>query len=111
MPIDFEFEDFAKLCPGVDIERFRDAYAVMLDITGVVLSGIVGFHFDFDEEDPSREAEFLEMVNLFQPVVIWSGTESTLQRIEKLGYESVLFPYFEDGGFMVVLKVPVAQDQ
>lgn len=109
--IDFRFEDFAKLCPDVELERFRDHFSSMLDINGAVASYTVGFHFSFDDEDPSCEASFLEMVELFQPVAIWSGNEALLQRVSELGHTSTLFPYFEDGGFMVVLKVPARVPQ
>lgn len=104
---DFSFEDLQALCPDTDIERFRDDFSVMFDINGIVFSHTVGFHFDFDDEDPSREARFLELVELFQPTAIWGGRQHVVDKVNALGHQATLFSYFEDGGFMVVLKVPV----
>lgn len=104
----FSFEDLQAYCrPGVDIERFRDGFDVLFDVNGVVASYTVGFHFDFDDEDPSCEARFLELVKLFQPTAIWGGSTHVVDKVKALGRQATLFPFFEDGGFMVVLKVPV----
>lgn len=103
---DFSFEDLEALCPGTDLTPYRDRFDVMFDINGVLLSHTIGFHFDFDEDDASREAEFLALVELFHPVVLWAGSPTVLEKVQSHGYSGLLFPYFQEGGFMVILKIP-----
>jgi hypothetical protein len=108
----FPFEDFAALCPADDIERFRDDYDVYFDMSGTVYSHTVGFHFSFPDDDPAGQAKFFEMANLFEPVAIWTGNEKVHQQLtERFYYPARRFSFFEDGGFMVVLKVPVARQR
>ena len=106
---DFTFDDMAQMCPGYDIERFRDDFDVMFDMNGVVFSQTIGFHFSFDDEEPARQEQFVEMVKLFQPVALWAGSAELHKQLTDLGYTAKRFPYFQDGGFMVVLKIPYAR--
>lgn len=108
---DFSFDDFAELCPTHDIERFRESYDILLDLNGAVHSHTVGFHFSFDDNDPSRLEEFKEMVKLFQPVALWAGSTTLRQQLTDMGYTAKRFPFFEGGGFMVVLKIPAQRRQ
>lgn len=101
----FTFDDLAQLCPGHDIERFRDDFDVLFDY-GPVSSQTVGFHFSLDEEEPQRQANFEEMVKLFRPVALWAGSAKLLGQLESLNRSAIRVPYFEGGGFMVVLKIP-----
>jgi len=106
---EFSFDEFAKLCPNHRIEHFRDRYGVLFDMNGVVHSHTVGFHFTLNDAVTGEGAKLTEMVKLFQPVAIWAGSEELQQQLSAMGYMAKRFPYFEDGGFMVVLKVPVAR--
>jgi hypothetical protein len=107
---EFSFDDFAKLCPSDEIERFRENYGVMFDTNGVVFSHTVGFHFSgFDDDDPADETRFIEMAKLFKPVAIWAGSAELHAKLTEMRYTVQRYPYFEEGGFMVVLKIPVAR--
>lgn len=103
---DFSFDEFAELCPNHNIEQFRDSYGTLLDLNGAVASHTVGFHFSFNDEDPSRQEEFEKLVKLFQPVAIWAGNTTLHAQLTGLGYTAKRFPFFEGGGFLVVLKIP-----
>jgi hypothetical protein len=96
---DLSFEDFAALCPDVDMSMF--------DMNGVVLSQTIGFNFSVNEDDPDGDADWMEMAELFSPIAILAGTTEMQDRIKVCGHTAFLMPYFEGGGFMVVLKVPV----
>jgi hypothetical protein len=101
----FTFDDLAKFCPGHDIERFRDNFNVMFDY-GPVCSQTIGFDFSLGDNDPERLTQFEEMVKLFRPISIWAGTVKLQEQLNALKRRSILVPFCEGGGFMVVLKIP-----
>lgn len=105
-PTEFDFADFAALCPGIDVERFRAGFSVMLDVYGVIPRHTVGFHFSLDPRDPESATRFKELAETFSPVAIWAGTDAMRQHLAQLGYQATVQPYYEGGGFMVVLKLP-----
>lgn len=98
-----EFEEFAQLCHD-DVERFRDQFGTMFDTNGTAFSTTVGFHFSLEE--PEELALTLEMLEIFQPVAVWVGYPEGVAQLQAAGHQALLFPWFEHGGFMVVLKVP-----
>lgn len=99
------FKEYALLCKK-DVSRFQSMFATMLDLHGPFPKETIGFHFSLDEEDLEESMAMLDMVS---PVVIWAGTAELVLKLSKLGRSSVHFPYFEDGGFAVVLCVPAKQ--
>lgn len=107
--------DQLKECSRMDIEKYRDAYDSMFDVNGAVTSHTIGFNFSLrspdDAEDeiyPEEQPEYVkEMVKTLQPVQIWVGTQRMKDQMAGMGIETYLFPYFQDGGFMVLLKTPV----
>lgn len=109
-----KFDEFKTLVfrPGVDIEKFRDMFSVMLDVNGAIASDTIGFHIsvcdetDTDTDDLLAERKALEIIETFKPPVIWAGRQWVVDRLKKLGHQSILFPWFEDGAFVVVLKIP-----
>lgn len=104
---DMSFDEFAALCPDIDIEEYRDQYMMFLDTHGAVFSNTIGFNFSIDEDDPDGDNDWTRMAELFAPIAIWAGNKEMLDRIKSRGRSATLVPYFEGGGFMVVLKTPV----
>lgn len=103
------FDDLAKLVkPGLDIERFRPLFWTMLDLNGAIPAYTVGFHISLDDEgdEGPETAEALDVINTFSPTVLYSGKPAMQARLQAMGRQSYVFPFFEDGGFAVVLKVP-----
>jgi hypothetical protein len=100
-----KFEQFASLSK-VDISRFEKDYWTMLDLNGAIISETIGFHFSIDDDDDKSMQETKDLIETFNPIVIWCGTEELKEKVDKLGYQSKLFSWFEDGGFIVVLKCP-----
>lgn len=105
---DFTFENLQALCPEHDLEKFKDNFSVMLDMNGAITSHTVGFHVDVAEDEPEQVALFQELLDIFSPPVIWAGSAEVQSRILDLGRQSTIVPYFQSGGFIVVLKIPVA---
>jgi hypothetical protein len=101
------FDEFAALCPDFDIEVYRDNYGTFLDINGAVMSHTIGFHFTTDEDDHGKDWKHL--AELLSPVAIWAGSKDMLKHINGCGHSATLVPYFEGGGFMVVLKLPITR--
>lgn len=101
------FDEFAALCPDFAIEEFREYYMTMLDLNGAVLSNTIGFNFSIDEDNPDEDRKWLDMVELFAPITIFAGNKEMLGYIRGKGHSAILMPYFEGGGFMVVLKTPI----
>lgn len=111
--MDFDqFKTFVSR-PNVDIEKFRDMFSIMLDCNGAVASETVGFNLavcldsETDLASIADEKLALEVISVFQPAVIWAGSYAVAARLSKLGHASILHPFFQDGAFAVVLKVPV----
>lgn len=104
------FDGFAKTAfERHDISRFKDSFGHMLDINGAVPSYTVGFHIALDDEgdpDGTYTAQAKDVIKTFSPAVIYAGTKGLQARLAEMGHSSVLFPWFEDGAFAVVLKVP-----
>lgn len=101
-----KFEEFKKhILNGEDISKFESWYGKMLDINGTIPSNTIGFHFSVSSEENISKTK--ELIELFSPITIWCGTQKVLEKIEEMGKTGVLFPWFQEGGFIVVLKTPV----
>ncbi len=105
------FDDFARMAmPGADIERFRGCFEIALDINGAVPLSQVGFHFelsDADAPDQSSTEQTRDILNTFEPVAVYVGSVVLQERLlRELSRQSIVIPYYEDGGFAVVASVP-----
>ena len=110
------FDEFKKYSTK-DIEQYRHLFeGRMIDMFGAVPTFTVGFNFSLpckeevdgnhEISEDEREEYVRTMIETFNPIAIWSGTEYMKEQLQKMGYTSSLFPWFEQGGFMVVLKTP-----
>jgi hypothetical protein len=98
-----KFKEFAQFSRS-DISRFEDQYSTMLDLHGAIISDTVGFHFGLGE--PEEDANARDLFDTFKPITIWCGRQEMVEKVRNMGYHAEKFSYFEDGGFVVVLKIP-----
>lgn len=108
------FEDFVQLTKQrEDISRFRDSFFHMLDLNGAVPSYSIGFHFSLSDKDDASGAETAQAMDVFKtfsPAVLYVGNQGLQQRLQTMGKQSILMPWFEGGGFALVLKAPANAD-
>lgn len=100
-----KFEEFAQFSHD-DISRFKEQYGTMLDLQGVIVSDTLGFHFNLGNAEQDDNAK--DIFKTFVPITIWCGSQDMVEKINKMGFYAEKSPYFEDGGFAVVLKTPRA---
>lgn len=98
------FDDIKEMASN-DIERFRNNFFVMLDNTGSIKSYTVGFVFSTSSEEDI--ANFKDLLITFYPMLLYSGNEETKSKLLEMEYDSILWPFFEEEGFMMILKTPL----
>lgn len=84
-----------------EIEQYRHQFFTMFDVNGLIFRHTVGFTFSI--ETPEDILVFTQMVKIFQPVCIYAGDLKIQRKLKKLGYRSLVYSFFEGGGFMPVL--------
>ena len=98
-----KFEEFAQYSHD-DISRFKEQYGTMLDLQGAVVSDTIGFHFSLGNTEQDDNAK--DIFKTFVPITIWCGRQEMVDKVNNMGFNAEKCPYFEDGGFAVVLKTP-----
>jgi hypothetical protein len=97
------FDEFASFSQN-DISRFRGQYETMFDCNGTIISDTIGFHFSMGNIEKDTNAK--DIFKTFVPFTIWCGRKDMVDKVKKMGFYAELYPFFEDGGFAVVLKTP-----
>ena len=104
------FKDLQEMIPThkMDIAlKYEDNFRAMMDFSGLTSSWTMGFHFSLGKENVE---DVRKMLKDLAPICVWMGTQEGVERFNGAGFgdfKSTCFPFFGDGGYMVVLKVPI----
>lgn len=100
-----EFDQLAARA-ATDISDLEDLYSETIDLSGDVPASCYGIHLSFSTKaDMARVAR---VVKLFNPPVIYAGRKENVAKLRAQGYPGELQPWYEDGGFALLFRYPLA---